>query len=87
MRTDIERFKAVFPKSEYEEETNRIVHYDIYGTPIATLFFARECIEEYFEGYRVDAGDFTNPNVESVWLSGKDAVEQLGGHESAFNDI
>lgn len=46
--TDIELFKIAFPDCEYDEADNEIKSYTLGGDISATLFHAKESIEEYF---------------------------------------
>ena len=83
----IRLFKDQYDDTEFNSEENCIHAFNKDGDIIATLDNAEWHIEDFFEGYRVETLEFTNPLSKDIYLSGEDAVKHLGGYADAYNTI
>lgn len=85
--TELEKFKELYPKAEYYEETDTMEWYNEETDIVEKLENARWHLENYYDGTPVIIGQFTDPDSKSIVLSGYDYIRFNGGYQTAYNDI
>lgn len=85
--TELEKFKELYPKAEYYEETDTMEWYNEETDIVEKLQYARWHLENHYEGTEVLIGHFTDPDNTPEKLSGYDYIRFNGGYQTAYNDI
>ena len=75
-----------YPGVYYDQDSDTLC-VDINENPMTIETDASKLIEDHFHGETVSTGDNSDPNGDTIALTGEDYVKHLGGVVDAFKEV